>query len=74
MFRDMISAHADPVVGLDDRKAIFIKRLQGRAAAIDMIENPDIERHCASPLLFRMAPWQANFRGFRTQVNPNKPG
>ena len=55
MFRDMISAHADPVIGLDDREAIFIKGLEGGAAAIDMIKHPDIERHGTSPLVVRMA-------------------
>lgn len=68
MLSDMIPTNANTIIGLDHRQAIFIKRLQGRSAAIDVIKNSDIPRHSLVPKATYDRPIQ-----FQTTLRASQP-
>ena len=51
----VIPPNTNPVIGLNHSQAIFVKRLQGRTATIDVVKNSDVPRHGAVPVAAQMS-------------------
>ncbi len=43
MFGDVIAVEAGAIIGLDDLQSVFVKLAQRQVAAIDMVENSNLQ-------------------------------